>query len=194
MFLQAAKRTPVNLEEWAVQMMERHNRKSHLAPQLSPSTQALLRGETTASPSRESAVLAASKTPTSSEIPIANGDERPMPTSTSEPPMSSRITDVNGAGMYPEQTPVYDRPGFPPRTSSSLGQPSSRSRETGGYDSYAGGYPPESGGFNQTLPIRPAPPSGPLPQPPNSQLGSVTTPRPVANGSSYNYGDSSQYH
>lgn len=46
-FLQAAKRTPVDLEQWAVSMMERHNRKSHLAPQLSPATKALLRGEDT---------------------------------------------------------------------------------------------------------------------------------------------------
>ncbi|KAK4540158.1 hypothetical protein LTR36_009744 [Oleoguttula mirabilis] len=44
-FLQAAKRTPVDLEAWAVSMMEKHNRKSHLAPQLSPATKALLRGE-----------------------------------------------------------------------------------------------------------------------------------------------------
>lgn len=42
-FLQAAKRTPVDLEAWAVSMMERHNRKSHLMPQLSPSTKQLLR-------------------------------------------------------------------------------------------------------------------------------------------------------
>lgn len=35
-FLLAAKRTPVDLEAWAVSMMERHNRKSHLAPQASP--------------------------------------------------------------------------------------------------------------------------------------------------------------
>lgn len=32
LFLQAAKRTPVDLQEWAVSMMERHNRKSYLAP------------------------------------------------------------------------------------------------------------------------------------------------------------------
>ena len=31
-FLQAAKRTPVDLQDWAVSMMERHNRKSYLAP------------------------------------------------------------------------------------------------------------------------------------------------------------------
>lgn len=35
-FLLAAKRTPVDLEAWTVSMMERHNRKSHLAPQASP--------------------------------------------------------------------------------------------------------------------------------------------------------------
>ncbi|KAL6235111.1 hypothetical protein BDW75DRAFT_149142 [Aspergillus navahoensis] len=31
-FLAAAKRTPVDLQEWAISMMERHNRKSYLAP------------------------------------------------------------------------------------------------------------------------------------------------------------------
>ncbi|KAK4131184.1 kinase-like protein [Trichocladium antarcticum] len=42
-FVQAAKRTPVDLREWACSMMDRDNRKSHLAPQLSPATQELLR-------------------------------------------------------------------------------------------------------------------------------------------------------
>ncbi|KAK4991793.1 MAP kinase kinase (MEK) [Elasticomyces elasticus] len=50
-FLQAAKRTPVDLEVWAVSMMERHNRKSHLAPQLSPATRSLLRGDDRSTPS-----------------------------------------------------------------------------------------------------------------------------------------------
>ncbi|KAL1956578.1 hypothetical protein VTO42DRAFT_7049 [Malbranchea cinnamomea] len=31
-FIQAAKRTPVNLREWAISLMEKHNRKSYLAP------------------------------------------------------------------------------------------------------------------------------------------------------------------
>lgn len=31
-FVQAAKRTPVDLQEWAVSLMDRHNRKSYLAP------------------------------------------------------------------------------------------------------------------------------------------------------------------
>ena len=195
MFLQAAKRTPVNLEEWAVSMMERHNRKSHLAPQLSPSTQALLRGEGVASPSRESAAstASASKTPTSSEVPIVKEEPAPILTSNSEPPMSSRITDVNGSGMYPEQPAIYDSPGYPPRTSSSSGQSSSRARAAGAYDGYPN-YAPESGGFNQTLPIRPAPPSGPLPQPPGSAYGNAATPRSTStNGSNYAYGDGTQY-
>ncbi|KAK4178298.1 kinase-like domain-containing protein [Triangularia setosa] len=42
-FVQAAKRTPVDLREWACGLMDRDNRKSHLAPQLSPATQDLLR-------------------------------------------------------------------------------------------------------------------------------------------------------
>ena len=195
MFLQAAKRTPVNLEEWAVSMMERHNRKSHLAPQLSPSTQALLRSDSVVSPSRESATSTAStsKTPTSSEIPIAKEESAPISTTISEPPMASRITDVNGGGIYPEQTAMYDNPVYPPRTSSSTGQSSSRSRVNGGYDSFAN-YPAESGGFNHTLPIRPAPPSGPLPQPPDSAYGSATTPRSTTtNGSNYSYGESANY-
>lgn len=42
-FVQAAKRTPVDLREWACSLMDRDNRKSHLQPQLSPATQELLR-------------------------------------------------------------------------------------------------------------------------------------------------------
>ncbi|CAK7202984.1 MAP kinase kinase (MEK) [Sporothrix eucalyptigena] len=67
-FVQAAKRTPVDLREWAVGMMERDNRKSHLAPQLSPATQELLRG--TDSPSTFHGEDRTLQTPTSGEIPI----------------------------------------------------------------------------------------------------------------------------
>nr|POE58017.1 hypothetical protein CFP56_78349 [Quercus suber] len=69
-FLQAAKRTPVDLEQWAVNMMERHNRKSHLAPQLSPATKALLRGEETPG---TATMRSAQATPTSGVIPISSG-------------------------------------------------------------------------------------------------------------------------
>lgn len=39
----AAKRTPVDLQAWAVSMMERQNRKSHLLPVMSPSKTPMLR-------------------------------------------------------------------------------------------------------------------------------------------------------
>ncbi|KAG6052948.1 hypothetical protein E4U17_005204 [Claviceps sp. LM77 group G4] len=69
-FVQAAKRTPVDLREWAVGMMERDNRKSHLASQLSPATQNRLRpsdSPTSGMQSEGRSVLS----PTSGEIPIA---------------------------------------------------------------------------------------------------------------------------
>ncbi|KAK4963464.1 MAP kinase kinase (MEK) [Elasticomyces elasticus] len=85
-FLQAAKRTPVDLEAWAVSLMEKHNRKSHLAPMLSPATQALLRGEETPGTANTMKSSGSSKTssstlptPTSGEIPISaisNGSSR----------------------------------------------------------------------------------------------------------------------
>lgn len=58
LFVQAAKRTPVDLREWACSLMDRDNRKSHLAPQLSPATQDLLR-------SSDSPTYATQQTPTS---------------------------------------------------------------------------------------------------------------------------------
>ena len=85
-FLQAAKRTPVDLEQWAVSMMERHNRKSHLVPLLSPGTKALLRGEITPLSAASSAT---DRTPTSSEIAISSASSngsmssRPFPVRTS---------------------------------------------------------------------------------------------------------------
>lgn len=217
MFLQAAKRTPVDLQQWAVQMMERHNRKSHLAPQLSPSTQALLRGDfgssssektsstsnPLTSPSRDSTpATQSSRTPTSSDIPLAKAPSpKPQPgpqTSTSEPPMSSRITDVNGSTSYHEQAAMYEN-GYPPRTSSSLGAQQPRPSQRTGYDnsSYAGySVPPDNGnnggGFMNSLPIRPAPPNGPLPPPPPaSSSREARTPRatPGSGNSNHPYSD-----
>lgn len=80
-FLQAAKRTPVDLEAWAVGMMEKQNRKSHLAPQLSPSTKAMLRGEENgiASPS-----TTAQKTPTTATSPADNRPAFPLRTNSNQ--------------------------------------------------------------------------------------------------------------
>ena len=202
MFLAAAKRTPVDLEQWAVSMMERHNRKSHLAPQLSPSTQALLRGESVPSP-KESMVSTVSRTPTFGEIPIADEGSKVSPRS-EQPAVQRPIhTEINGNGMYPSQSSAFDRQGFPPRTSSTTGAPSSRSRESESFSPKSGlpSHPRDSGNFNPqprdsgnfntttTLPIRPAPPpSGPLPPPPSANFRGQ---RP--NGSPYPYGDNQQY-
>ncbi|KAL8704342.1 MAG: hypothetical protein Q9201_002493 [Fulgogasparrea decipioides] len=181
-FLQAAKRTPVDLEDWAIQMMERHNRKSHLAPQLSPSTQALLRGDPVSSPSKESA---ASKTPTSGEIPIAGDSVKHSPAS--EQPTVSRVysADANGTGLYSAPTSNFERQAFPPRTSSTFPR-ENRPKEQDTYSAllHAQTRLKESEAFN--LPIRPAPPpSGPLPQPPTSSLRYPNSRRQGLNGVTY---------
>lgn len=73
LFVQAAKRTPVNLQEWAISMMEKNNRTSYLAP---PAPRALNKDG-----SRDSTILPppadafatsppSHMTPTSGEIPL----------------------------------------------------------------------------------------------------------------------------
>ena len=200
MFLAAARRTPVDLEDWAVQMMERHNRKSHLAPQLSPSTRALLRGEEIPSPKEApaSAASTATKTPTSGMIPIAEDDRRAMPTGEQSGAQRVYSNDVNGTGMYPSQSAIFDRSGFPPRTSSNISAPSSgRLRDGDSFSPKRGlpSHPRDSGNFNSTtLPIRPAPPPlGPLPAPPDPSLRNSATKRSVPNGSPYSYSDNQQH-
>lgn len=72
-FLQAAKRTPVDLEQWAVSMMERHNRRSHLVPELSPAAKAMLRaGEETPRSIPSHAGSSANDLPTPSNGAIAS--------------------------------------------------------------------------------------------------------------------------
>lgn len=198
MFLKAAKRTPVNLEEWAVQMMEKNNRVSHLAPKLSPATQSFLRGDLQSSP-KESVTSASTTsnpafTPTSGVIPIVEDDMRPTPiTAIQRDPYS----DANDTGMYPSQSAGFDRQGFPPRTSSNFsGPPLGRQRDGEAFSPPLPAQARDSGNFNPTttLPIRPAPPpSGPLPQPPGGSLRNSQGRRPVPNGLSYQY-DNNQQH
>jgi mitogen-activated protein kinase kinase len=70
-FLQAAKRTPVDLQEWAISMMERHNRKSYLAP---PAPKSLKEEAGHPTPPPKPAVSRPSRTPghmpTSGDIPL----------------------------------------------------------------------------------------------------------------------------
>lgn len=204
-FVAAAKRTPVNLQEWAIGLMERENRKSHLAPQLSPSTQALLRGDSTSSPSKESSASSVSRTPTSGEIPIGGEAMKPSPstdTNSINTPLNSagsriKTPDTNGSSTYSSKSLGLERP-FPPRTSSNSLLPG-RTRESPSSSTAAvaaqirsPGYnpaiPPSRGKENDgfSLPIRPAPPpSGPLPTPPGSSF-KQTVSRRQGNGLSSN--------
>ena len=72
--MQAAKRTPVDLQDWAVGLMERDNRKSHLAPQLSPATQELLRSTDSPTYNLDDRTI---QTPTSGEMIIAGAPVSP---------------------------------------------------------------------------------------------------------------------
>lgn len=130
-FVQAAKRTPVDLQEWAFGLMERDNRKSHLVPQLSPATQDLLRTrETNSSQSTNEA----NPTPTSGEIPIGGAG-------ISSPHHSS--SPSRGGG---ERRAAPAHPGIGSRVHS---MPKS---------SNGGGY--ADGASTFSLPVRPGPPGG----------------------------------
>ncbi|KAF2816554.1 dual specificity mitogen-activated protein kinase [Mytilinidion resinicola] len=90
-FLLAAKRTPVDLEAWAVSMMTHQNRKSHLPPALSPATKELLRDRSPPSSANSTA-----RTPTSSEsVPSDTNGVGPAPTRPSYPVRTSSATSQN---------------------------------------------------------------------------------------------------
>ena len=161
LFIQAAKRTPVDLESWAVEMMQKANRKSHLQAPLSPATQALLRTEGPFSGGHSPGPSTNTKTPTSGEIPIAASAGTSAAAQYHDPPSVQRVlsADVNGHSNYTGES-YSQRPPFPPRTSSTSGISTSGRRE-------------KDLDHDQTyirptvMPIRPAPPpGGPLPHPP----------------------------
>ncbi|TVY30513.1 Dual specificity protein kinase [Lachnellula hyalina] len=166
-FVQAAKRTPVDLRQWAVSMMERDNRKSHLAPQLSPSTEKLLRSvdSPTAGPNSAEYSL---PTPTSGDIPIGGADVR---SGLASPPYgdSSRSPTKNGSMSLGRAsgTSVSAHPGLPPRTQTSSSIPKMTTMNA---PDRSGSNGPSSAGAvtfsTASLPMRPAPPAGPLPPPP----------------------------
>ncbi|RYP91757.1 hypothetical protein DL770_002101 [Monosporascus sp. CRB-9-2] len=160
-FVQAAKRTPVDLRAWAVGLMERDNRKSHLAPQLSPSTQEFLR------PSDSPSYLNDGNpayTPTSGEILIGGAISSPRD---HHARVQNRSPTRNGGhgsshGSMGRGTGSSAHPGMGQRSATAgavpkasvtpdLSRPSSSSTAT------------------FALPVRPAPPGGPLPPPPPSK-------------------------
>ncbi|KAJ5116449.1 hypothetical protein N7456_000797 [Penicillium angulare] len=77
-FLQAAKRTPVDLQEWAISMMERHNRKSYLAP---PAPKSLKENATptTSTPSGAIQTPTSAAMPTPKPAPISKTARIPQP-------------------------------------------------------------------------------------------------------------------
>ncbi|GAB7331395.1 hypothetical protein MBLNU13_g02819t3 [Cladosporium sp. NU13] len=150
-FLQAAKRTPVDLRQWAVGMMEKQNRKSHLGPPLSPSTEALLRSEdpkTSAPPPRRPSAIA---------MP-SDGSSAPP---TARPVYPTRTSSSQSTGGYPQMDlPIRQAPGPGSRPSSRPGsRPESRRLErersdtAGSRDSYRTaprpGYPDGSRQYQQ---------------------------------------------
>jgi mitogen-activated protein kinase kinase len=134
--------------------MERDNRKSHLAPQLSPATQELLRSSD--SPTFQvQGENGPAFTPTSGEIPIAG-----MSISSPRDQVHNRSPTRNGVGSLGRAAGTALHPGLGQRSATAnivprigtpdLSLPASASASQATF----------------TLPVRPAPPGGPLPPPP----------------------------
>jgi mitogen-activated protein kinase kinase len=155
-FVQAAKRTPVDLQEWAIGLMERHNRKSHLAPQLSPATQDLLRGSD--SPTGDYPDV--SQTPTSGDIPIGGTNLISPREQIINTINSTRSPALNGSSRA---APAPFHPGLQRQTTTGS-IPKSTTINVPEYGS--GASSASNATFSHTLPMRPAPPGGPLPPPP----------------------------
>lgn len=132
--------------------MERDNRKSHLAPQLSPATQDLLRS--TDSPTyhtqHEDRTI---PTPTSGEIPIGGAgiiSPRDQP---------SRSPSRNGTGNNSSRTPIgAPHPGMGIRVATTNSVP-----QTSHYAEPSG--PASASAATFSLPVRPGPPGNPMPPP-----------------------------
>lgn len=141
-------------------MMERDNRKSHLAPQLSPSTQELLRSSD--SPTHNNtAEERKSPTPTSGEIPIGGaGIVSPRDYGNGNGNGTNRSPSRNGysSNTSSARVPVSAHPGLGPR------YPSESGHVPNGYSDIRG--PASANAATFSLPVRPAPPSGPLPPAP----------------------------
>ncbi|KAL5353815.1 MAP kinase kinase (MEK) [Pseudogymnoascus australis] len=168
-FVQAAKRTPVDLRDWAVSLMEKHNRRSHLAPQLSPATQELLRSSdapTTSPPTTSSSIPSSLPTSSSSLSTTSSSGDIPISTDprSAISPREQVVNTINGI-----RSPTKPPPPIP--TSAGIGRTPQGSGQQSPYmprkamspEVEQGGF---GGGHSHVLPIRNAPPGGPLPAPP----------------------------
>jgi len=142
--------------------MERDNRKSHLAPQLSPSTQDLLRS--TDSPTYQVAPDdRALHTPTSGEIPIGGaGIISPRDLSNRSPTRNGHggisVGGMGGIGVVGRGA-GSSHPGLGQRIITTNSIP-----KIGHHPESAG--PQSASAMSFSLPVRPGPPGGPLPPPP----------------------------
>lgn len=195
-FVQAAKRTPVDLAEWAVSMMERHNRKSYLAP---PAPKSLKSDGTSSDTSyTNSAASTASfgsdtrgtpvtarryASPTSGNITVAvpqfsSQPSQQTPTGIAErsppPPLSLQHLSLetrdppNGISNRANRLGFSERDNIPEPASAI--EPSQRPMfppRTSSSNSLVGNRNPLA---SPPLSVRPPPPSGPLPPPPMKDL------------------------
>lgn len=167
--MQAAKRTPVDLREWAVSLIEKDNRKSHLAPQLSPSTQQLLRsGDSPTGHYSSNSPDYSLPTPTSGDIPIGGGDVRSALASPqyNEPIYNSRSPTKNGSGSLGRASGAALHPGIGARNATTNSIPKITTLSVQDHKPSNGPSSANSATFTTTtLAMRPAP-AGPLPPPP----------------------------
>lgn len=134
--------------------MERDNRKSHLAPQLSPATHELLRSGDT--PTNDGETNPA-YTPTSGEIPIVGMSGM---TISSPRDQAHNRSPTRSNGAFSRQASSNAHPGLGQRSATSGTIPKSVTPDMSH---------PASASANQSsfaLPGRPAPPGGPLPPAP----------------------------
>lgn len=83
----------MDLEAWAVSMMERHNRKSHLAPQISPAAKALLRSDGTNVSTPPSV---SNRTPITNDVALSkSGIANSYATSSSRPSFPARTSSAH---------------------------------------------------------------------------------------------------
>ncbi|KAH6674447.1 kinase-like domain-containing protein [Halenospora varia] len=164
-FVQAAKRTPVDLREWAVGLMEKDNRKSHLAPQLSPSTQQLLRSGDSPTVNPSESTDYSLPTPTSGDIPIGGADVRSAIASP-QYVEHGRSPTKNGSMSLGRAGGAAMHPGLPPRVSTTNSVPRVTTMNVPDHNSGSGPSSANAATFSTTIPMRPAPPAGPLPPPP----------------------------
>ncbi len=192
-FLQAAKRTPVDLQEWAVSMMERHNRKSYLLPPAPKS----LKSDGTSSDTSHTASSASTASfagdprgtpvtakryasPTTGHIPVAPPQYASQNTPTGiverspPPPLSLQHLSLetrdapNGIGPRANRLAYNDRDNIPEPASAI--EPSQRPmfppRTSSSSNTINGRNPLSSPAFSMRQP----PPTGPLPAPPIKDL------------------------